>query len=57
MSSGTSVLLLYFKIDCLHIHCVLTPYYCMMSKNVNLKISDALKAIKKQFGDESVMLM
>jgi recombination protein RecA len=28
-----------------------------MSKNVNLKISDALKAIKKQFGDESVMLM
>jgi hypothetical protein len=28
-----------------------------MSKNVNLKISEALKSIKKQFGDESVMIM
>jgi hypothetical protein len=26
-------------------------------KPLNTKISDALKSIKKQFGDESVMLM
>ena len=57
MSSGTDALLLYFKMDCLQIHCVLIYYYYSMSKNGNPKISEALKAIKKQFGDESVMVM
>lgn len=36
---------------------VLTYFDYTMSKTVNVKISEALKSIKKQFGEESVMVM
>jgi len=66
LSSGTGIPPLDFRYMMIM---YATAYYVLISniytmtkaqtpkKELNLKISEALKSIKKQFGEESVMLM